>query len=416
MESNSFNFVGKLESILKTDKFNGSIDFSLKKYKMKDNKFSTIIENADFRCDLYDTLKNLLIFYDEGEYYQEKYILLILHLIFGVNPNEKNKSNQKSLKSQNIKNKNLVITNIDDNYVEQYEKIEELINIIFNTIIKIQEIQQKEIKENDNDNDNDNNNKDNEDEINNNNINNINEIDLDNNSSNEDDIEYKFEGEIKEFFLKHYSLFFHCLHKLINTLYSLMEIGANDSRDYVLFIKILCENKTNFRPLILTKFNRTLNNYNNEELELLSLLDEINFTNPYDLIKTNQRLKSLVYIVKQKGFNNSILYYDNIKYVNEHFLSSKYKISEKRFNSIYIKSYNDGGLSGKDEDGKNSKIKIQKQIENIKCDIERLTFDYQNDLNMIKNQIFQLQNKFNNNIKQLNSNLINLNLELEKLD
>ena len=415
MESNSFNFVEKLESILKTDKFNGSIDFSLKKYKMKDNKFSTIIENADFRCDLYDTLKNLLIFYDEGEYYQEKYILLILHLIFGVNPNEKNKSNQKSLKSQNIKNKNLVITNIDDNYVEQYEKIEELINIIFNTIIKIQEIQQKEINENDNGNDNDNN-KGDEDEINNNNINNINEIDLDNNSSNEDDIEYKFEGEIKEFFLKHYSLFFHCLHKLINTLYSLMEIGANDSRDYVLFIKILCENKTNFRPLILTKFNRTLNNYNNEELELLSLLDEINFTNPYDLIKTNQRLKSLVYIVKQKGFNNSILYYDNIKYVNEHFLSSKYKISEKKFNSIYIKSYNDGELSGKDEDGKNSKIKIQKQIENIKCDIERLTFDYQNDLNMIKNQIFQLQNKFNNNIKQLNSNLINLNLELEKLD
>ena len=411
MESNTFNFVGKLESILKTDKFTGSIDFSLKKYKMKDTKFSTIIENADFRCDLYDTLKNLLIFYDEGEYYQEKYILLILHLIFGVNPNEKNKSNQKSLKSQNIKNKNLVISNIDDNYVEQNEKIEELINIIFNTIIKIQEIQQKEINENDNDI-----NKDNENEINNNNINIINEIDLDNNSSNEDDIEYKFEGEIKEFFLKHYSLFFHCLHKLINTLYSLMEIGANDSRDYVLFIKILCENKTNFRPLILTKFNRTLNNYNNEELELLSLLDEINFTNPYDLIKTNQRLKSLVYIVKQKGFNNSILYYDNIKYVNEHFLSSKYKITEKKFNSIYIKGNNDGGLSGKDEDGKNRKFKIQKQIENIKCDIERLTFDYQNDLNMIKNQIFQLQNKFNNNIKQLNSNLINLNLELEKLD
>ena len=229
-------------------------------------------------------------------------------------------------------------------------------------------------------------------------------------------VKIPFESDIKEFFFRRYSLFFHSLHKLINTLYSLMEIGANDSRDYVLFIKILCENKTNFRPLILTKFNRTLNNYNNEELELLSLLDEINFTNPYDLIKTNQRLKSLVYIVKQKGFNNSILYYDNIKYVNEHFLSSKYKISEKKFNSIYIKGNNSGELVGKEEGGKNSKIKIQKQIENIKNDIERLTFDYQNDLNMLKNQIFQLQNKFSNNIKQLNSNLINLNLELEKLD
>ena len=408
MELNNFNFVENFEKILKVDKFNGSIDFSLKKYNLKDNKFSTIIENADFRCDLYETLKNLLIFYDEGEYYQEKYILLILHLIFGVNPNEKNKTTQKSLKNQNIKNKNLIISNLDDNYIEQYEKIEELTNIIFNTIIKIQEIQQKEINANENE-INDNNDINN---INDNNINNINELD---NSSSEEDIEYKFEGEIKEFFLKHYSLFFHCLHKLINTLYSQMEIGVNDSRDYVLFIKILCENKINFRPLILTKFNRTLNNYNNEELELLSLFDEINFTNPYDLIKTNQRLKSLIYIVKQKSFNNSILYYDNIKYVNEHFLSSKYKISEKQFNNIYIK--NKDNLYDKSEQGKqNNKIKIQKQIENIKNNIERITYDYQNDLNMIKNQIFQLQNKFSNNIKQLNSNLINLNLELEKME
>ena len=408
MELNNFNFVENFEKILKVDKFNGSIDFSLKKYNLKDNKFSTIIENADFRCDLYETLKNLLIFYDEGEYYQEKYILLILHLIFGVNPNEKNKTTQKSLKNQNIKNKNLIISNLDDNYIEQYEKIEELTNIIFNTIIKIQEIQQKEINANENE-INDNNDINN---INDNNINNINELD---NSSSEEDIEYKFEGEIKEFFLKHYSLFFHCLHKLINTLYSQMEIGVNDSRDYVLFIKILCENKINFRPLILTKFNRTLNNYNNEELELLSLFDEINFTNPYDLIKTNQRLKSLIYIVKQKSFNNSILYYDNIKYVNEHFLSSKYKISEKQFNNIYIK--NKENIYDKSEQGKqNNKIKIQKQIENIKNNIERITYDYQNDLNMIKNQIFQLQNKFSNNIKQLNFNLINLNLELEKME
>ena len=408
MELNNFNFVENFEKILKVDKFNGSIDFSLKKYNLKDNKFSTIIENADFRCDLYETLKNLLIFYDEGEYYQEKYILLILHLIFGVNPNEKNKKTKKNLKNQKIKNKNLIISNLDDNYIEQYEKIEELTNIIFNTIIKIQEIQQKEINANENE-INDNNDINN---INDNNINNINELD---NSSSEEDIEYKFEGEIKEFFLKHYSLFFHCLHKLINTLYSQMEIGVNDSRDYVLFIKILCENKINFRPLILTKFNRTLNNYNNEELELLSLFDEINFTNPYDLIKTNQRLKSLIYIVKQKSFNNSILYYDNIKYVNEHFLSSKYKISEKQFNNIYIK--NKENIYDKSEQGKkNNKIKIQKQIENIKNNIERITYDYQNDLNMIKNQIFQLQNKFSNNIKQLNSNLINLNLELEKME
>ncbi len=394
----------KFEKILKTDKFNGSIDFSLKKYNLKDNKFSTIIENSDFRCDMYETLKNLLIFYDEGDYYQEKYILLILHLIFGVNPNEKNKTNQKSIINKNIKNKKISLTNLDDNYIEQYEKIEELTNIIFNTIIQIQEIQQKA--------------NENEEKKNNNNINDINDInDIDNNSScEEDDIEYKFEGDIKEFFLKHYSLFFHCLHKLINTLYSQMEIGINDSRDYVLFMKILCENKTNFRPLILTKFNRILNNYNNEELELLSLLDEINFTNPYDLIKTNQRLKSLLYIVKQKSINNSILYYENIKYVNEHFLSSKYKISEKHFNNIYLKNNNNNIINKNQKEKENTKMKIQKQIDNIQNNIERLTFDYQHDLNLINNYIFQLQNKFNNNIKQLNSNLINLNLELEKID
>ena len=188
-----------------------------------------------------------------------------------------------------------------------------------------------------------------------------------------------------------------------------MEIGSNNSPDYILFMKILCENKNNFRPLILSKFSRVLNNYNNEELELLSLLDEINFSNPYDLIKTNQRLKSLIYLTKQKGMNNSVLYYENVKYVNEHFLLAKYKISEKRFNSIYSK---------KEEkyEKENIKESMRKQIENIKNDIIRINFDYQNDLNIIKNNIFQIQNKFNKNIKQLNANLINLNLALEKLD
>ena len=38
---------------------------------------------------------------------------------------------------------------------------------------------------------------------------------------------------------------------------------------------------------------------------MLSLFDEINFGNAYDLIKTNQRLKSLNYLTKQKGLNNN---------------------------------------------------------------------------------------------------------------
>ena len=391
MESNTLNFVKFLEKILKTDNFTGKIDFSLQKYSLKDLKFSTLIENPDFRCDLYETLKSLLIFYNEGDYYQEKYILLTLHLIFGVNPIEKIKNTSNiSLKTQNIKNKNLQLINLDLNYEEQYEKIEELLNIIFTTIVKIQEIQQNEETDNENFGE--------------------------NSSNNDEDIDYKFEGDIKEFFLKHYSLFFHCLHKMINTLYNQLEIGINDSRDYVLFMKILCENKINIRPLILSKFNRTLNNYNNEELQLLSLLEVIDFSNPYELIKTNQRLKALNYLNKQKAFNNSILFYDNIKYINQHFLSSKYKVSEKEFNNIYLKNGNLEDNNIKEGEGKKNKEKLQKQIENIKNNIERMTYDYQNDLNLLKNHIFQIQNKFNNNIKQLNGNLVNLELELEKLD
>lgn len=386
MEMNSCKFIKDFELILKADNFKSSLDFSLKKYNLKDNKFSTILENSDFRCDLYETLKKLLIFYDEGEYYQEKYILLLLHLIFGVNPIEKNKVIKNNITDKKAKNLNLIISNLDENYSEQNERMEELITIILAIIKKIQEIQ---------------------------NVNNAKEeqntLDENNSNDNEEDIEYKFQSEIKEFFFRHYSLFFYSLHKLINTLYSQMEIGSNNSSDYILFMKILCENKNNFRPLILSKFSRILNNYNNEELELLSLLEEINFGNPYDLIKTNQRLKSLIYLTKQKGMNNSILYYENVKYVNEHFLLAKYKISEKRFNNIYSK---------KEEKNEKENIKetMIKQIENIKNNIIRINFDYQNDLNIIKNNIFQIQNKFDKNIKQLNANLINLNLALEKLD
>ena len=392
MEINSFSFkfIQDFESILKNDNFNSNIDFTLKKYNLKDQKFSTLLENKEFRCDLYETLKNLLIFYDEGEYYQEKYILLLLHLIFGVNPVEKKGISQNNIITNNksTKNKNLIISKLDENYIEQNDKIEELISIIFNIIKKIQ---LQYIKNEENENIiNDNENKDNIDDV------------------DDIDIEYIFESDVKEYFFRHYSLFFHSLHKIINTLYSQMEINLNNSSDYVLFIKILCENKNNFRPLILSKLSRILNNYNNQEIELLSLFEEINLGDPYDLIKTNQRLKSLIYLNKQRGVNNNLILYENVKYINEHFLLAKYKISEKKFNSIYLKKE-------KNDENENIKNKMRKQIENIKNNIDRINYEYNNEINIIKNHIFQVQNKFNNNIKQLNTNLLNLNLELEKL-
>ena len=392
MEINSFSykFIQDFESILKNDNFNSNIDFTLKKYNLKDQKFSTLLENKEFRCDLYETLKNLLIFYDEGEYYQEKYILLLLHLIFGVNPVEKKGISQNNIITNNksTKNKNLIISKLDENYIEQNDKIEELISIILNIIKKIQ---LQYIKNEENENIiNDNENKDNIDDV------------------DDIDIEYIFESDVKEYFFRHYSLFFHSLHKIINTLYSQMEINLNNSSDYVLFIKILCENKNNFRPLILSKLSRILNNYNNQEIELLSLFEEINLGDPYDLIKTNQRLKSLIYLNKQRGVNNNLILYENVKYINEHFLLAKYKISEKKFNSIYLKKE-------KNDENENIKNKMRKQIENIKNNIDRINYEYNNEINIIKNHIFQVQNKFNNNIKQLNTNLLNLNLELEKL-
>ena len=43
MDINQNNFVKDLEIILKADDFKNSIDFTLKKYNLKDYKFSTIL-------------------------------------------------------------------------------------------------------------------------------------------------------------------------------------------------------------------------------------------------------------------------------------------------------------------------------------------------------------------------------------
>ena len=81
-----------------------------------------------------------------------------------------------------------------------------------------------------------------------------------------------------------------------------------ETREYSMFMKILLQNKINFRPLILSKIIRSLNQFNNEELLLFSLTeDEIDLSNEYDILKLNQRLKGLDYINNQKFYNNSIV-------------------------------------------------------------------------------------------------------------
>ena len=187
-----------------------------------------------------------------------------------------------------------------------------------------------------------------------------------------------------------------------------------------MFIKILLENKLNFRPLILSKIIRTLNQFNNEELLLFSLTeDNIDLSNEYDILKLNQKLKGLDYINKQKFYNNSIVYYDDIKYVNKNFLTSNYKISQKKFDSIYnIPNYKE--LFEKNEkeklDKMTNKEKIKIEIEKIKNSISQTTFQYKKDINSITEQLNFTQKRFNVNIKKLNENLLNLELKIEKMD
>ena len=187
-----------------------------------------------------------------------------------------------------------------------------------------------------------------------------------------------------------------------------------------MFMKILLQNEINFRPLILSKIIRILNQFNNEELLLFSLTeDKIDLSNEYDILKLNQRLKGLYYINNQKFYNNSIVTYEDIKYVNKNYLASNYKISEKYFNSIYnIPNYKE--LIEKIEKEKLEKMTnkeiIKTEIEKIKNSISQTTIQYQKDITSIKELFVLTQNKFNSNIKKLNDNLLNLELKIEKMD
>ncbi len=391
MENNDFkDSIKLLFDLSNRYKIKTNIDPSLNKYlnkNLEDNNNESILTLPNFKSDLYELLQQLLVFYNEEEYMEEKYIMLLIHLIFGVNPTnyEKSKEKNKINKFENIK---INQEKLDLSYLNQNKKILELIIIIIQTIGKMQNYYNENYNEN--------------------------------NNSSEEDFDYLFECEIKNFFLKHFSLFPQSIHKLINTLYSDLEVGITEEKEYSMFIKILLENKLNFRPLILSKIIRTLNQFNNEELLLFSLTeDNIDLSNEYDILKLNQKLKGLDYINKQKFYNNSIVYYDDIKYVNKNFLTSNYKISQKKFDSIYnIPNYKE--LFEKNEkeklDKMTNKEKIKIEIEKIKNSISQTTFQYKKDINSITEQLNFTQKRFNVNIKKLNENLLNLELKIEQMD
>ena len=399
MENNDFKDSMKiLVDLCQRFKIKNNFDSSLNKYLIinlnenneKQNIINenTILTISTFRSDLYELLQQLLIFFNEEESPEEKYIMLLIHLIFGINPTNYEQSKEKN-KTKRFENIKINQEKLDNLYNNQNEYINELIIIIIQTISNMQNFT-------------------------------YNNIPKENNNSSDEDFDYIFECEIKNFFLKHFSLFSQSVHKLIKTIYSQLEIGITETREYSMFMKILLQNKINFRPLILSKIIRTLNQFNNEELLLFSLTeDEIDLSNEYDILKFNQRLKGLDYINNQKFYNNSIVTYEDIKFVNKNYLASNYKISEKYFNSIYnIPNYKE--LIEKSEKQKLEKMSnkeiIKSEIEKIKNSISQTTNQYQKDITSIKEQLTLTQNKFNSNIKKLNDNLLNLELKIEKMD
>ena len=399
MENNDFKESMKiLVDLCNRYKIKNNFDSSLNKYliinlNQNNEKQNILNENiiltiSTFRSDLYELLQQLLIFFNEEECAEEKYIMLLIHLIFGINPTNYDQSKEKN-KKKKFENIKINQEKLDNLYNNQNEYINELIIIIIQTISNMYNYT-------------------------------YNNISNENNNSSEEDFDYIFECEIKNFFLKHFSLFSQSVNKLIKTLYSQLEIGMTETREYSMFMKILLQNKINFRPLILSKIIRSLNQFNNEELLLFSLTeDEIDLSNEYDILKLNQRLKGLDYINNQKFYNNSIVTYEDIKYVNKNYLASNYKISEKYFNSIYnIPNFKE--LIEKNEKEKLEKMTnkeiIKTEIEKIKNSITQSTNQYQKDITSIKEQLTLTQNKFNSNIKKLNDNLLNLELKIEKMD
>ena len=399
MENNDFKDSMKfLVDLCNHYKIKNNFDSSLNKYliinlNQNNEKQNILNENiiltiSTFRSDLYELLQQLLIFFNEEECAEEKYIMLLIHLIFGINPTNYEQSKEKN-KTKRFENIKINQEKLDNLYNNQNEYINELIIIIIQTISNMYNYT-------------------------------YNNISNENNNSSEEDFDYIFECEIKNFFLKHFSLFSQSVNKLIKTLYSQLEIGMTETREYSMFMKILLQNKINFRPLILSKIIRSLNQFNNEELLLFSLTeDEIDLSNEYDILKLNQRLKGLDYKNKKKFYNNSIVTYEDIKYVNKNYLASNYKISEKYFNSIYnIPNFKE--LIEKNEKEKLEKMTnkeiIKTEIEKIKNSITQSTNQYHKDIASIKELLTLTQNKFNSNIKKLNDNLLNLELKIEKMD
>lgn len=351
-----------------------------------------LFDIPEFKTDLLCHLQQLLTFYNENNYPEEKYIMLLIHLLFGTNLSPTSSSIAKKRSHPSQPSTSLYTMFPESHtftiyYKDQNTNLLELSMIILHTILKIEQFIT---------------------EIDTNNSNNIN-TSL---SSDSDEIENYFESEITDYFLKHFCLYKESLHKLIDILYFDLEydITNNTSSNYILFIKVLTENKSNFRSLIIAKFIRVLEQFNVSEIDLLSLRNEINFSNEFDIINTYQRLKSLNYINKQKIMNSYVVNYDDVKYVNKRFLNNKNKITFEHYESIYnMSEYNKYVASKRNEES------VKEEIYKIKKDVANVKNRFNKDMIKVKEMVTQMQNNFVMNMKCLNDNLISLELEFEKM-
>lgn len=359
-----------------------NINCELNDSKYKNNQ--DLLNDPIFRTDLYNTLHHLLTFYNENNYYEEKYMMLLIHLIFGVNPMNNNSSNlSKQKKRTTLSNVPLSGASFVNYYKDQNNNLCELTLIIIQAIKKINDLVNEDNKINQNEEE--------EDEE-------------------EDEIRCLFESQIIDYFNKHFCLFSESVRQLIDVLYDELEFEPIEYKDYVLFMKILIENKANYRPLLVAKFNRTLEQYTREEIELLSLKEEVDFSNEFDIIKITQKLKALNYLSKQKLYNSSMILYDDIKYINKNFLKSKYQISLHKYEEIY--QYNTSKVSKSQEVNLNIKDQLKSEIEKVKVELKCLVNNFQ----IIKDSFTQAQNNFNSSMNRLTEKLTSLELTIEKLD
>jgi hypothetical protein len=335
---------------------------------------NSLLNNPSFLNLLHNILYKLYIFYNENNFIEEKYMMLIMNLFFGI-------INESYHNSKNLRNnkKNLFKFSFDISKLQESNLIY-LFNIIIETLLKIKNFSIEYYTSN----------------------NESNSIDL-------SFIEYSFENEIKDYFYKNFSLFKHNIHKLIKILYNELEININENKDYVLFIKILIENKNNFKYLVINKYLREIEKFNINELTLLNLYENIDFNNEFDILKLIQKLKSLIYLKNQKFYNNGLITNEDIIYINKHYLKNEIKINN-------INDINKNNLINNDNNSNDEKEIIRENLNIIKNNIEKINWEFNNDINQIKEEINFMQNKYKKNLSKLNENIKTLELKLEKIN